>query len=158
MQNQTKSQKTLIILGSHREESNTLDLAQKKFPGSPIIDLTQMKIHTFNYNVKEREAGYADEDFDSIVKQMINAETLVFATPVYWYSMSGRMKVFFDRFSDLITGERKALGRALKTKKVWLLATGHDVDLPAGFETPFMRTSQWFEMDYQGAIYQSYPK
>ena len=27
-------------------------------------------------------------------------DTLIFATPVYWYSMSGIMKVFFDRKND----------------------------------------------------------
>ncbi|MCP4458779.1 MAG: NAD(P)H-dependent oxidoreductase [Cytophagales bacterium] len=38
------------------------------------------------------------------------------ATPVYWYSMSGIMKVFLDRIYDVLTIE-KELGRKLHGKK-----------------------------------------
>ncbi len=43
-------------------------------------------------------------------------DVLIFATPVYWYSMSGIMKVFFDRITDLLT-IKKDIGRKLKGKK-----------------------------------------
>ena len=44
-------------------------------------------------------------------------DTIIFATPVYWYSMSGILKVFIDRITDLLTIE-KELGRKLRGKKM----------------------------------------
>jgi multimeric flavodoxin WrbA len=60
---------------------------------------------------------------------MIEHDAIVFATPVYWYAMSGLMKVLFDRFTDLVT-VRKDLGRRLRGRRVFLIACGTDPDLP----------------------------
>jgi multimeric flavodoxin WrbA len=46
-------------------------------------------------------------------------------TPVYWYTMSGIMKVFFDRFSDLLRIE-KDLGRKLRGKSMAVISCGAD--------------------------------
>jgi multimeric flavodoxin WrbA len=78
---------------------------------------------------------------------MGDAETIIFATPVYWYAMSGLMKVFFDRFTELLS-THKPLGKALKGKKIYLISTGSESELPPGFETPFKLTSEYFEMNY----------
>ncbi|HKL03929.1 MAG TPA: NAD(P)H-dependent oxidoreductase, partial [Cryomorphaceae bacterium] len=80
---------TLIILGSARKDSHTRTLVQNVFNDTPheLVDLLDFNIATFDY-----EADYpkSDEYFD-IVQKMINAKTIIFATPVYWYSMSGMM-------------------------------------------------------------------
>ena len=44
-----------------------------------------------------------EDEFLKIIQAMIESDVIVFATPVYWYAMSGSMKIFFDRFSDLIS-------------------------------------------------------
>lgn len=59
-----------------------------------------------------------NDDYLNLMKQILEKyETLILATPVYWYSMSGIMKVFFDRLTDLLTIE-KELGRKLRGKKI----------------------------------------
>lgn len=59
-----------------------------------------------------------NDDYLNLMKQILDKyETLILATPVYWYSMSGIMKVFFDRLTDLLTIE-KELGRKLRGKKI----------------------------------------
>lgn len=83
---------------------------------------------------------------------MIEHYAIVFATPVYWYAMSGLMKVLFDRFTDLVT-VRKDLGRQLKDRRVFLIACGADPDLPEGFEVPFRRTADYLAMKYCGSFY-----
>lgn len=50
---------------------------------------------------------------------MQSADNIVFATPVYWYAMSGRMKIFFDRFTDLLY-THKSIGKNLKGKKLFI--------------------------------------
>ena len=141
--------KVLVILGSARSESNTFKAIEKNLPFSKhtIMDLLKYKVLPYSYN------GYSKEDdFLKIIQTMIESDVIVFATPVYWYAMSGSMKIFFDRFSDLIT-RQKLLGRALAGKETWLIATGSDEVLPEGFEVPFKRTSEYFDMIYQKAIY-----
>jgi len=67
-------------------------------------------------------------------------------------AMSGLMKVFFDRLTELLS-THKAIGKALKAKKTYLISTGSDPELPEGFEVPFRSTSNYFHMDFQKAFY-----
>jgi multimeric flavodoxin WrbA len=94
----------------------------------------------------------AGDDFAEIAEAMVAAQTIVFATPVYWYAMSAPLKIFFDRLTDL-TENLKAQGKALAEKQVWLIATGTDDALPEGFEIPFARTADYFGMMYRGVAY-----
>jgi ribosomal-protein-alanine N-acetyltransferase len=66
--------------------------------------------------------------------------------------MSGHMKVFFDRFSELLT-TRKDQGRRLRGKDVAVIACGTDPRLPEGFEAPFRQTCDYLGMRYHGAFY-----
>ena len=69
--------------------------------------------------------------------------------------MSGQMKDLIDRFSDLLSGEHKELGESLYGKKVGLLSTGFDKELPNGFTTPFNLTATYFGMDFTDVMYRS---
>jgi hypothetical protein len=64
------------------------------------------------------------------------------------------MKIFFDRFTDIVT-HHKHLGRQFQGKTALLLAFSADKELPEGFEVPFKRTCQYLKMNYEGCIYQS---
>jgi multimeric flavodoxin WrbA len=82
------------------------------------------------------------------VQNMIEADLVILATPVYWYAMSGPMKDFVDRFSNLMSGPHKELGEALYGKRLKVFSTGHDSSLPLGFEVPFSATALYFGIDY----------
>jgi multimeric flavodoxin WrbA len=140
----------LVILGSARGDSNTLAAVRKLSPVTDyeLIDLRQRRIAFYDYAHPNDDS----DDFLGIVRKMLDSETIIFATPVYWYAMSGVMKVFFDRFSELLS-THKPLGKALKGRQTYLIATGSDLDLPPGFEIPFKLTSEYFEMTYVRALY-----
>jgi hypothetical protein len=114
-----------------------------------MIDLLHLRIEPFRYG------GTAErDDFPTVVDRLCACPTLIFATPVYWYAMSGLMKNLFDRFTDLLgRGEAGARGRALEGRRTWLLATGTDPELPDGFEIPFESSSAYLGMAWQGACY-----
>ena len=65
--------------------------------------------------------------------------------------MSCQMKMFLDRFSDLLT-RRKKIGRSLAGKRSWLVVVGNEDRMPDGFEVPFRRTSDYRDMTYMGAV------
>ncbi len=144
--------KVLAILGSAPGGQNTRTLLNDTFPDAElhIVDLAKQELSPYRYSTSPEDA------FVEIVKQMLAAELVVFATPVYWYAMSGPMKDFFDRFSNLLRGPHKGLGEALAGKKVLLLSTGSDERLPFGFEVPFASTAIYLAMDYLGANYKPF--
>ncbi len=89
-----------------------------------------------------------------VVEQMLLHNVIILATPVYWYSMSGYMKVFFDRLTDVVSSQ-KQLGRQLKGKRVGLLAISNSDALPEGFEIPFSNTAKYLGMNYLGCFFSS---
>ena len=147
------SNKTLIILGSNRKESNTEKFVKEIYGDNPyqLINLLDHHIQPYSYS----EQYSTDDGFMNIISVMQDYDDYVFATPVYWYSMSGLMKTFFDRLTDL-TAEHKEIGKALKGKSVSVIIAGSDLLLPAGFEVPFMRTVQYFDMIFKGVIYKAF--
>lgn len=141
----------LVILGTNREESNTKTALQIHLPykNYDLVQLSHLHIEHYQYGPQKPK-----DDFLTVVEKMLLANTIVFATPVYWYAMSAHMKIFFDRFSDLITTQ-KPMGKALKGKTTLLFATGYDDQLPEGFEVPFRRTSEYFDMNFDKTLYVS---
>lgn len=92
------------------------------------------------------------DEFSRVAEAMVAHTRILFATPVYWYAMSGRMKVLFDRFTDFVT-VRKDIGRRLRGRALFALACGTDPQLPDGFEIPFRETARYLGMAYGGACY-----
>ena len=143
------AKEVLIIAGSARPDGNTgrivAELRTQFGENGTLIDLADLAIGPFRYG------GSLDrDDLVAVVSAMLASHHLVFATPVYWYAMSGAMKTLFDRFTDLLG---RPEGRALAGRQVWLVATGTDPALPEGFDVPFARTAEWFDMAWRGATY-----
>jgi len=141
--------KTLVIMGSSRSDGDTMRVVKTVLgdASAEIIKLNEKKISPYDYAHKNTE-----DDFQDIAQKMVEADNIIFATPVYWYSMSAQLKAFFDRFTDLIT-IRKDLGRKLKGKKCYVISCGSDVKLPPGFENPFSATCAYLDMEYKGCFY-----
>lgn len=139
----------LVILGSARAEGHTAALVDAVLAGRPAdrIDLNDVDIQPYEYNRPMDRDGFA-----RVAKAMVAHRLIVFATPVYWYSMSGRMKALFDRFTDLVT-VRKDMGRQLRGRGMVVVACGSEAQLPEGFEVPFRETAAYFRMDYRGVLY-----
>jgi putative NADPH-quinone reductase len=140
--------KPLVILGSARPDGETRRAVEIAFPQNPdSIVLSRHHIGGYNY-----AHSNDTDDFLHVVDAMLANDSIVFATPVYWYSMSGPLKIFFDRLTDLLE-RAKTKGPALREKNVWVIATGTEEVMPEGFEVPFRRTCEYFAMKYRGCAY-----
>ena len=140
----------LIINGSARLSGDTQKFISKLTQGIDYDQLNLAEHYCLPYNY---ENSYPPEDqFDRFAKEILYHKHLIFATPVYWYSMSGRMKNFFDRLTDWVT-LNKEVGRNLKGKTMKLIAVGTDGELPDGFITPFFMTANYMEMIFKGHQY-----
>ncbi len=141
---------TLVIIGSSRRSSDTKKFAQSVFARKECVflDLCDYTVEEYNY-----EANYSSSDqFNEVMSAILQHDIIVFATPVYWYAMSGKMKDLFDRFTDVITIEKET-GRKLRGRKIAMMSVGTDLELPEGFEIPFSRTADYLGMKYIGGAY-----
>lgn len=99
----------LGLMGSARRDGNTNDLldvvlnaAHEKGADVEKIVLADHRVeHIENCQVcKQRGACvHADDDFDRLMAKVYAADVLIYGSPVYWYTVSGRLKVFLDRWS-----------------------------------------------------------
>ena len=137
--------KKIIIVGSSSNDGDTAKLAKQLIEKSEwdLINLNDYKFSYFDYEHKNR-----NDDYLNLMKNIVEKyETLIFVTPVYWYSMSGIMKVFFDRFTDLLTIE-KELGRKLRGKKMAVMSCSVGENLGENFWLPFSETAKYLGMEY----------
>jgi len=141
--------KTAVLLGTSRTPGNTDKLVQlyRSYQPADVFNLIDYTISFYDYQHKNK-----NDDFITLMKTLLEYDHLIFATPMYWYAMSGQMKVFFDRLSDLLNIE-KALGRSLRGKACSVFATGTDKEPPECFEQPFILTAEYLGMNYQKMLY-----
>lgn len=138
-----------VILGTSKPDGNTRKLADSfvEQSGAKLFDLSNFNVSFYDYSHENK-----NDDFLPIIHELLSFDHLVFASPVYWYSMSAQLKVFFDRLSDLLTIE-KELGRRLKGKSISVLSTGYNLELPDCFVQPFELTAKYMQLEFKGCEY-----
>ena len=143
------TKKILVISGSARTNSSSTQLVEHLY-GKDVnhIELCKKQISQYDY-----DGNYAaEDDFQHIANEMLASDLIILATPVYWYTMSGHMKVFMDRWTDLIT-THKNKGRAMKGKRIGLIVQATREDMPEAFELPIKLTAEYMEMEYVGGAF-----
>jgi len=141
--------KNIIIHGSSRIDGNTSQIAKilSDSLGAEIIHLKELTINSYSYRHEN-----VDDDFLPIMRRIVNYDTVIFITPVYWYSMSGIMKNFFDRITDCLKIE-KDTGRRLRCKNMVAISCGSDEIETDGFFVPFKNSAGYLGMNYLGDIH-----
>jgi multimeric flavodoxin WrbA len=140
----------IVILGSSRQDGDTATVVEciKKHSSWVIVDLNNYQISYYDYDHANK-----GDDYLPLMREIIeHYDTIIFVTPVYWYAMSGIMKVFFDRISDLLTIE-KELGRKLRDKKMAALSCSVGNHLGEAFWLPFSETAKYLGMDFLGGLH-----
>lgn len=122
--------KIIIVTSSPRKNGNSEILAQRfadgakaagnevKFIAVRDIDL---KFCTGCLYCNSHDKCVLNDGMNGLYKDFQNADVLVFATPVYYYSVCGQLKTLLDRLNPLYVRENKF-------KDVYLLTTAADND------------------------------
>ena len=104
------NKKVLIISSSLRKDSNSEALAKEFEKGAAesgneveIVSLRDKHISFCRGCVACLKLGRCviNDDAVEIAEKMKNADVLVFATPIYYYSVSGQLKTMLDRANPL---------------------------------------------------------
>lgn len=136
--------KTIVIFGNSSKPDGSRSLADevaREF-GFQVIDLAEYEITNREFN----------DPLIEVVEQIIHADTVIFATPVYCYSMSARMKLFMDRLTDLAQMDEE-LKTMLRGKRGLLLCTGNERLAPGYFEESFSLLLACLGIEYGGMLY-----
>lgn len=108
------SKKVLIISTSPRKNGNSQILSDAFMDGAQDSGNTVEKISLYDKTIGFckgcltcQKTGHCviHDDADSIIEKMLSADVLVFATPIYYYEMSGQMKTMLDRSNPLFSAD-----------------------------------------------------
>ena len=131
----THAQHVLILKSSPRKRANSSILADRVADGARAAGATveSFELHAMNIRPCDAcdfcqglNAGQCaiDDDMQVLYPKLIAADSLVLATPVYWFTMSAQLKLFVDRWYAL----QGPGGSALTGKKAGIVLTYGDDD------------------------------
>lgn len=139
--------KTIVIMGSSNPMGATYDVCSSiiKKTDYKFQDLMELVIMPYDYEYEN-----SDDDFIGFMKHVVrDYDHIILASPIYWYSVSGTMKNFIDRFTDLLKTE-KDTGRALRGMSLQLVSVSNSDDCPEEFAMPIERTANYLAMEWKG--------
>lgn len=115
----------LIVSSSFRKNGNSEMLVKEFEKGAKeagnaveVVSLRDLNIGFCRGCLACQKSGKCviRDDVEALAEKMKNANVLVFATPVYYYSVSGQLKTMLDRMNPIY-------GSDYKFTDVYLLAT-----------------------------------
>lgn len=119
----------LVIYGSSRPNGNTEQLAKIMLDqlNTEDVYLRDKKITPIT-DLRHDPEGFSrvNDNYYEIAEKMFVHDEILFVNPVYWYGMSGYMKVFIDRWSESLANREIHFKEKMKGKKMYVLAVGGD--------------------------------
>ncbi|WP_312097644.1 flavodoxin family protein [Niallia sp.] len=120
----------VVIDGGTRPDGNTATLTDQALIGLSVEKIL-LRDHTINpiIDMRHHSDGFQDreDDYNTIIDQILAYDILIFSTPIYWYSMSGLMKNFVDRWSQSLRDSNYPDFKAkMAAKKAYVIAVGGD--------------------------------
>src|SRR5512142_1396851 len=101
------SRKLLILKGSPREKGNSSVLADRAAAGAEGAGWEVLSVHLQTMDIRPcdgcdlcRDQGVycvIEDDMQSLYPQLIEADALLLASPVYWFPFSAQLKLCIDR-------------------------------------------------------------
>ena len=105
--------KILVLFSSPRKKGNSAALANQIIKGAASEGANVEAVFLNGMNISPCQACYAcqkkdskgcaiDDDMQSIYPKLVECDTWVIASPVYWFTMSAQAKLFMDRCFALL--------------------------------------------------------
>lgn len=151
--------KIVVITGSPRANGNTFAMTDAfiksaRAKGHEVVsfDAAMMNIggcHACMTCFKTGKACSFDDDFNLIAPHILDADAVVYAMPVYWYSIPAQIKGVIDRVFSMVVG-----GKDIAGKKMGLICCceEHDATVMDGIKLPMERTAALLKWDVVGEV------
>lgn len=151
--------KITVITGSPRRNGNTFAMVDAfikaaEAKGHEVVrfDAAMMHIggcHACVTCFKTGKACSFDDDFNIIAPHILDADAIVYAMPLYWYSIPAQIKGVIDRVFSFYVAEKPIQG-----KKMGLICCCEedDVTMLDGIRIPMERTAALLKWDIVGEV------
>lgn len=151
--------KIVVITGSPRKKGNSFAMAEAFIEeaercGHTVrrFDAAMMKIggcHACQTCFKTGKACSFDDDFNTIAPEILEADAVVFTTPVYWYSIPTQIKGVIDRIYSFCVA-----GKDIAGKKCGLITCFEENDMTVmdGVRIPIERSAALLKWDVVGEV------
>ena len=150
-QRDTPMLSTIALFASSRRDGNTgrfIDRIASPL-GIEVVDLGGRRLTAYDYQHRNR-----DDDFETLMQHVLQHEQIIFATPIYWYSVSPAMKIFLDRISDFLElPELVDDGRRLRGKNAYVVCTSVSEEPSTAFVAAFRDTFDYLGMRFFGVAH-----
>jgi multimeric flavodoxin WrbA len=136
--------KVLIVKGSPREHGNSATLADQVAAGARSAGAQVESVYLHALDIRPCDGcdfcqGAADmdcvieDDMQLLYPKIREAEAIVYASPVYWFTVSAQLKLFMDRCYALGGGSDYVASHAMAGKRIGIvLAYGGDDPFDSG--------------------------
>lgn len=140
------SKKIVVLTGSPRKGGNSnrmaaafMDAAKAKGHEVIHVDATKLTLngcHGCETCYSTGKPCTFDDDFNRVADDLLAADVLVFAMPLYWYSMPSQIKGVIDKLYAFVVG-----GKDITGKKCALIACCEESDITMldGIRLPYER-------------------
>jgi len=151
--------KILIVMGSPRREGNSATLAKQVAAGAEVTGAEVESFYLHDMNIQTCTACDAcreetdsdcviDDDMEALYPKIRQADAMVIASPIYWFTVSAQTKLFMDRWYAF--GGPQEEYAAFAGKRIGLVLTYADLDPFVSGAVNALRTFQ-DAFDYVGA-------
>lgn len=133
----------LFINSSKNKNGVTLDLGKTALQG-----IESNQLHLVDYSIKQIDQEHDNriDQFKKVFAQFKEADVILIGTPVYWSCMTGYLKTFIDRFTDVIDEN-------IEGKEVYLIIQGTAPEDAVPFiEHVIKHLCRRFDMKYKGLL------
>lgn len=151
--------KITVITGSPRKNGNSMAMvrsfikeAEKCGHTVNLYDAVSMNIsgcHACMTCYKTGKACSFNREFDAVASSILESDAVLFAMPVYWYSIPAQIKVVIDCIFSLVCGGKDVAG------KKWGLITcceENDPSVMDGVRIPMERTAALLKWNLAGEV------
>lgn len=124
--------------------------------GEKILeDIEYRVLHLVDYSVNQLGQVTKEDEFEQVIEVIKEADILVIGTPIYWWDVTGLLKTFIDRWTDLFQCGLDTPEAPLYQKSVfWFVQGAAPEEAISGIERMLSNVSERFLMEELGLIYQ----
>jgi multimeric flavodoxin WrbA len=152
--------KTVILFGSPRKNGNTIQLVRamtdalkKKGHGVRMLYLNDLNIRPCQgcYTCLKNGSCKIIDDMKNIRKYILESDTIVYATPIYWFGPSAQLKLVMDRSMAFMDNDYNS--RVAGKKAVTLMTfADKNIDTCKPAINMFKKTFDLLKLSYAGSI------
>ena len=153
------SKKIVVITGSPRKKGNSFRMTEAFIKRAEELGHSITRFDAAFLNLggchacetcySKGRACTFDDDFNKIAPAILEADAVLWSTPVYWYSIPAQIKCVLDKLFSLVVGGKEFAG---KEYGVITCCEESDMSVMDGVRVPLKRSADLLKWNLVGEV------